>query len=563
MSAPCAPRPRRCRSRTRASTSSSATPSCTTSPTCSAPSASSPGCCAPAAPSSSAASPRATATRSPRVPKRAALAAAPLWRTAVGAGARRRDRGPVHGDGGDHGLEWEVDVHAFSPGDLDSMLREGGFGSVRIRGEELLANMYGWVLRSLESTAEPDEVPFAVAHLRLPQLPDPAAPRLLAARAATAGVALLQPRPLAREAGLGRRWPRSTRRSSLRWTSSRAGHTRGCGRCTRAARSSRGRSRRPPRRSGALPRRPPLRRGGAGHGAAFERQRQPAPARRRPPRRPRARGEDAPPRRRSTRASRSRSRSSSSTRPRRSSSSPGRACPTPRRASPTRPRSASSSATTPRPARRCRRSCRRSGRRSATRPSKYNSLHAFALVDDAGERRWARFSWVPEAGEERLPEDEIESAAPDYLQTELAERIAAGPVRFAYVATLAGDGDPLEIPPSPGPTTASGSSSAPSSYRADPGREARRRLRLRPDEPHRRHRALRGQDPPGAPPRLLGLDRPAAGGERRVGATCRCARGACTRASNRAGADLPPAPPACGGCGARGSHAAWHPRPSR
>ena len=92
------------------------------------------------------------------VPKRAALAAAPLWRRAVGAGDRR-----VHpesnGDGGDHGLEWEVDVHAFTPGDLRSMLGAAGFGGIRIRGEELLANAYGWVLRTLESTAEPDRVP--------------------------------------------------------------------------------------------------------------------------------------------------------------------------------------------------------------------------------------------------------------------------------------------------------------------------------------------------------------------------------------------------------------------
>ena len=58
---------------------------------------------------------------------------------------------------------------------------------------------------------------------------------------------------------------------------------------------------------------------------------------------------------------------------------------------------------------------------------------------------------MPEAGEERLPEEEIESAAPDYLQTELAERIEAGPVRFAYVATLAGEGDPLEDPTLPWP----------------------------------------------------------------------------------------------------------------
>lgn len=82
---------------------------------------------------------------------------------------------------------------------------------------------------------------------------------------------------------------------------------------------------------------------------------------------------------------------------------------------------------------------------------RYNSLHAFALVDADGERTWARLSWMPEAGEERLPEEEIESAAPDYLQTELADRIAAGPVRFTYVATLAGEGDTLTDPTLPWP----------------------------------------------------------------------------------------------------------------
>ena len=93
------------------------------------------------------------------VPKRAALAAAPLWRAAIRARGRDRQDDGAEGAGGDHGLEWEVDVHAFSPGDLDAMLTGAGFESPRIRGEELLANIYGWVLRSLESTAEPEEVP--------------------------------------------------------------------------------------------------------------------------------------------------------------------------------------------------------------------------------------------------------------------------------------------------------------------------------------------------------------------------------------------------------------------
>jgi ubiquinone/menaquinone biosynthesis C-methylase UbiE len=93
------------------------------------------------------------------LPKRAAMAAAPLWRRAIGAGPRREE----HWYGGEHGngehLEPEVDVHAFSPAQLRGMLGAAGFERSRIRGEELLANFYGWGLRTLESTAEPDEVP--------------------------------------------------------------------------------------------------------------------------------------------------------------------------------------------------------------------------------------------------------------------------------------------------------------------------------------------------------------------------------------------------------------------
>ncbi len=93
------------------------------------------------------------------LPKRAAMAAAPLWRRAIGAGPRREE----HWYGGENGsgehLEPEVDVHAFSPAQLRGMLGAAGFERPRVRGEELLANFYGWGLRTLESTAEPDEVP--------------------------------------------------------------------------------------------------------------------------------------------------------------------------------------------------------------------------------------------------------------------------------------------------------------------------------------------------------------------------------------------------------------------
>jgi SAM-dependent methyltransferase len=91
------------------------------------------------------------------VPKHGAQLAAPLWRLLVRASARRPH--PTERDDG-HELEPEVDVHSFRPHRLAAELREAGFGDVRIRGEELLANAYGWTVRTLEGTAEPDQVPW-------------------------------------------------------------------------------------------------------------------------------------------------------------------------------------------------------------------------------------------------------------------------------------------------------------------------------------------------------------------------------------------------------------------
>ncbi len=90
------------------------------------------------------------------VPKQTALAIAPLWRAAVGATALKLDPADA-ADGHQH--ESEVDVHAFAPARLREMLEVAGFAGVRLRGEELLANAYGWWLRSLEATAEPNSVP--------------------------------------------------------------------------------------------------------------------------------------------------------------------------------------------------------------------------------------------------------------------------------------------------------------------------------------------------------------------------------------------------------------------
>jgi SAM-dependent methyltransferase len=93
------------------------------------------------------------------VPKRAALLAAPLWRALMRASpAEHGDR-----DGGEdnHRLEAYVDVHAFTPDQLAGVARRAGLAAVRVCGEELLANWFGWANRALEASAVPDEVPWA------------------------------------------------------------------------------------------------------------------------------------------------------------------------------------------------------------------------------------------------------------------------------------------------------------------------------------------------------------------------------------------------------------------
>jgi SAM-dependent methyltransferase len=91
------------------------------------------------------------------VPKRAGLAAAPLWRRLVHARAVSGANGHGHAD--DHALEGFVDVHAFTPGDLERHTKAAGFADVRVRGEELLANWFGWFNRTLEATAVHEDIP--------------------------------------------------------------------------------------------------------------------------------------------------------------------------------------------------------------------------------------------------------------------------------------------------------------------------------------------------------------------------------------------------------------------
>ncbi len=92
------------------------------------------------------------------LPKRAGRLLAPAWRAAVRANPAAP---PEPGDQDGHSLESEVDVHAFSPVQLRGALEGAGFEAPRVRGEELLANVWGWGLRSVEASAASDTVPMA------------------------------------------------------------------------------------------------------------------------------------------------------------------------------------------------------------------------------------------------------------------------------------------------------------------------------------------------------------------------------------------------------------------
>lgn len=84
----------------------------------------------------------------------------------------------------------------------------------------------------------------------------------------------------------------------------------------------------------------------------------------------------------------------------------------------------------------------------------YNGIHAFGLVDAGGAVTWVRYRWEPESGVETLPDEEAVAREADYLQLDLAQRLARAPAAFKLVLRLAGEGYPLDDPTAPWPEEA-------------------------------------------------------------------------------------------------------------
>jgi catalase len=89
----------------------------------------------------------------------------------------------------------------------------------------------------------------------------------------------------------------------------------------------------------------------------------------------------------------------------------------------------------------------------------YRSPHTFRFLAADGDGTWVRFRWRPQAGEERIPDDEAHAKGRDYLGDELSRRLDGGPVRFDLLVQPRPEGasltDPTEIwPEEPGPIEA-------------------------------------------------------------------------------------------------------------
>jgi catalase len=73
--------------------------------------------------------------------------------------------------------------------------------------------------------------------------------------------------------------------------------------------------------------------------------------------------------------------------------------------------------------------------------SPYYAVSAFKLISTDGKETFIRYRVIPAGGVQTLTPDEVKEKGANYLQDELKERIASGPVVFKLEAQIAEEGD--------------------------------------------------------------------------------------------------------------------------
>ena len=82
---------------------------------------------------------------------------------------------------------------------------------------------------------------------------------------------------------------------------------------------------------------------------------------------------------------------------------------------------------------------------------RFNSLNSFVFVDGSGAEHVVRWSLLPTAQPVAVSPDELAKRGPDFLEQEIARRVASAPQRWTMVVTVADSGDPSGDPSKPWP----------------------------------------------------------------------------------------------------------------
>jgi len=77
---------------------------------------------------------------------------------------------------------------------------------------------------------------------------------------------------------------------------------------------------------------------------------------------------------------------------------------------------------------------------------RFNSIDSFVFTDGSGVDHVVRWALDPAAQPVALTEDELAKRGPSFLEDEIAQRVAGGPLRWTMTVTLADPGDPTADP---------------------------------------------------------------------------------------------------------------------
>jgi catalase len=77
---------------------------------------------------------------------------------------------------------------------------------------------------------------------------------------------------------------------------------------------------------------------------------------------------------------------------------------------------------------------------------RFNSLNSFVFADGSGADHVVRWSLLPAAQPVTVTPDELEKRGPDFLEQEIAQRVASAPQRWTMLVTVGNPGDPTADP---------------------------------------------------------------------------------------------------------------------